>query len=194
MSNQQFCSILKNNCSKTELQEVLCFFSKKQKDNTFDLLYYLLEDDIALFLELFGGKKIEVPSKLEIIKKLNELKLFNYIISYADKEDIFEKTSDKFKTEIKRVYSIYRKYYQVFMDMDSKENTLFENLNSFESDSGMESIYNNLYNKIELNDEKIINFFNENKEIYKKLYEIAKNKIIEIQNNKKNREQFENNN
>lgn len=161
MSFQQICPLLKTNCSNLEMQEVMCFFSKKQKTNMYDILYSLLEDDITLFFELFGGKKLEIPSKLELIKKINEIKIFNYIVQNISKEDIVKSASEIFKVEIKRIYNVYVNCFNAFMNYNYTPEQKNYRVYNKETEDSLISVYNNIFKKSEYDSESIKKYFDQ---------------------------------
>lgn len=159
MSFQQICPLLKTNCSNLEMQEAMCFFSKKQKTNIYDILYSLLEEDTMLFFELFGGKKLEIPSKLELIKKINEIKIFNYIILNILKTDIIKEASEVFKIELKRVYNVYVNCFNIFMNYNYALNQENYKVYNEGTEEGLISVYNNLFKKTEYDLDIIKKYF-----------------------------------
>ena len=109
------CTVIKHEFKDLETKLALLALSTKKQCDYIDMLYYILENDTPLFIELFGGQLLKIPTKNEFIKAENSIRLFLYTVAHSDKPNPFICTSYRFGVYMDRVYSNFIDNYDIFI-------------------------------------------------------------------------------
>lgn len=109
------CTVIKHEFKDIETKLALIALSNKKQCDFIEMLYYILENDTPLFIELFGGQLLKVPTRNEFLKAENSIRLFLYTVAHADKTDPFICTSYRFGVYMDRIYSNFIDNYEMFV-------------------------------------------------------------------------------
>lgn len=122
MSNiQSICSVINGKYTEQELKLTLSLLGKKKQSSFIELVYYLLEDDTPLFIELFGGQVVKIPTKYEFFKSDKQVKIFLFIINHINDFNVFNLTSYKTNLSIEKIYETFINCYELFVYLKPKE-------------------------------------------------------------------------
>jgi hypothetical protein len=114
-----------------ERQVFLEYMSKIRKDQTFDILYNILDDpDMFMFCDCFAGQTIKVPSREELKKIVLYCRIYQFITARGGDEVAYQQASTHFD---KRIHSLKRIVLKVDSVLHDKDPVLPE----ISSDSGL---------------------------------------------------------
>jgi hypothetical protein len=109
------CTVIKHEFKDIETKLALLALANKKQCDFIEMLYYILENDTPLFIELFGGQLLKIPTKNEFLKAENSIRLFLYTVAHSDKPNPFICTSYRFGVYMDRVYSNFIDNYEIFI-------------------------------------------------------------------------------
>jgi hypothetical protein len=109
------CTVIKHEFKDIETKLALLSIANKKQCEFIEMLYYILENDTPLFIELFGGQLLKVPTKNEFLKAENSIRLFLYTVAHSDKADPFICTSYRFGVYMDRIYANFIDNYEIFI-------------------------------------------------------------------------------
>ena len=101
--------------SEQELKLALSILGRRKQSEFIEMLYYILEDDTPLFIEMFGGQQIKVPTKFEFLKTIKQVRTFLMIVNNVDKTDVFSRVSYKTKLPLEKIYARFIASYDLLI-------------------------------------------------------------------------------
>ena len=97
--------------SSVEKEELINYMVVTKGTQYLDFLEKVLGNDFLLFLDVFSGEVLKVPSREEVLKAVTTVKIYTYCRDRGFTEEAFEKASrvfDKRKVSVKRICERYQ--------------------------------------------------------------------------------------
>lgn len=69
--------VLVRNISKCERQQLSDLLDRLFMSNTFRVLESILEEDFLMFLDIFQGETLMLPTVEQVIRRLNHIRIYN---------------------------------------------------------------------------------------------------------------------
>lgn len=85
MENSGILSLIELNDKENKLY--LEYIRKKNDTAIYDFVYYLLGDSWIKFLDLTAGANLKVPSRSNLFRDIDYIKIYNYVVTHGDNED-----------------------------------------------------------------------------------------------------------
>lgn len=90
-------SLRRHSLSEENRYNLLTLLADKYSNNTFDIIGNIFEDQFMLFMDMFAGDTITVPTRQEVDRMIREVKAYQHALSSgmttAAKEDACKKYS-----------------------------------------------------------------------------------------------------
>lgn len=118
---QSICSVINGKYSEQELKLTLSLLGKKKQSSFIELIYYILEEDTPLFIELFGGQVVKIPTKYEFFKSDKQVKIFLFIVNHLNDFNVFNLASYKTNLNVEKIYETFVNCYELFVYLKPKE-------------------------------------------------------------------------
>lgn len=80
-----------------ELKSLTKLMVKDRGNEQMDFLFYILGEDLLLFLDTFSGETLRIPKREEVMRDIDHIKIYNYVKSNADRDDIESKAAIRFQ-------------------------------------------------------------------------------------------------
>ena len=95
--------------SEKEIKTLIDYLVSSKDMESLPFLYELLGKDLLLFLDVFAGDTIKIPTRQELAKIINYIMIYNYVKERNFTEDSYQKASSLFKRRVANIKRIVEK-------------------------------------------------------------------------------------
>ena len=96
--------------SSVEKEALIDYLAKTKNIQYLDFMDKVLTEEFLIFLDVFSGEVLKVPSREEVLKAITTVKIYIYCKDRGFTEEAYERASkifDKRKVSIKRICEKY---------------------------------------------------------------------------------------
>ena len=106
--------------SEKEIKLVIDYLVSSKDIDSLPFLYELLGKDLLLFLDVFAGDTIKIPTRQELSKIINYIIIYQYVKERNFTEESYQKAASLFKRRIGNIKRIVEKVDNITSNVKNK--------------------------------------------------------------------------
>lgn len=106
--------------SEKEIKLVIDYLVSSKDIDSLPFLYELLGKDLLLFLDVFAGDTIKIPTRQELSKIINYIIIYQYVKERNFTDEAYQKAASLFKRRIGNIKRIVEKVDNITSNVKNK--------------------------------------------------------------------------
>lgn len=95
--------------NNTEMETFLRLLGVVKGTTVYDFLYYILKEEVLLFLDTFASENMKIPSRDETIKMLDYARIHEFLNSHGRDSSALKEAARKFQRRTQSIQRIDQK-------------------------------------------------------------------------------------